>query len=181
MIHIDTDVQEEKGFDVPRREAGAELSCQERVSRVIARIRTDIEEVFCAANIHRILFAVAVDSIECWLLPLLHANNKAEKTTGGLDAVNHELRRRGQKGLSGADGTKFPRAYDAASSDYQKRKVLVKHRDRNPSLKLFVDQLDALRSRPAKQEPAAIKEQSGSDVGGEKPPVINLSNFSQNN
>ena len=72
VIHIDTDVQEEPGFDVPRREKGKELSVSDRVDRVVARLKQDIDDRFFQANAHRILFAIAVDSIECWLLPFLH-------------------------------------------------------------------------------------------------------------
>ena len=35
-------------------------------------LRVDIDGEFYKIDGHRILFAVAVDSIECWLLPLLH-------------------------------------------------------------------------------------------------------------
>lgn len=43
IIHIDTDVQEEPGFDVNRRERGGELSIPERVDRVIERLRKEID------------------------------------------------------------------------------------------------------------------------------------------
>ena len=39
VIHIDADVQEEKGFDVPRREQGNELSIPDRVARIIDRLK----------------------------------------------------------------------------------------------------------------------------------------------
>lgn len=72
IIHIDTDVQEQPGFDVPRRKDGVELRLAERVERVIARLKQEIDAAFYEANAHRILFAIAVDSIECWLLPVLY-------------------------------------------------------------------------------------------------------------
>lgn len=154
VIHIDTDVQEELGFGVPRREGERELSVPERVERVKERLRRDIDADFLATDGHRILFAVAVDAIECWLLPLLHDNKKkAEKTTGCLDAANQELRRKNRKGLSSAAETKFPQAYDSASRDYRKRKTLMKQHDRNPSLQLFVEQLVALQGRRSAESP----------------------------
>jgi len=55
VIHIDTDVQEEPGFDVPRRDGGKELSVSDRVDRVIARLKQNIDAVFYQANAHRIL------------------------------------------------------------------------------------------------------------------------------
>ena len=88
VIHIDTDVQEQPGFDVPRRDGGKELSVSERVDRVIARLKQDIDPEFYKANAHRILFAIAVDTIECWLLPLLYDDQKAAKTTGCLETAS---------------------------------------------------------------------------------------------
>lgn len=145
VIHIDTDVQEEPGFDVPRREQGKELSVPDRVERVIAKLKRDMDAAFYQASAHRILFAVAVDTIECWLLPLLYGTRKAQKTTGCLDAANAALRKAQRKGLAAGD-TKFPRAYDEASSEYAKRKIVMKYRDKNPSLELFIRHLDTLHS-----------------------------------
>jgi hypothetical protein len=42
---------------------------------------------------------------------------------------------------------KFVRAYDLATRDYTKRKNLDKHRNRNPSLNLFIVQLNDLQGR----------------------------------
>jgi hypothetical protein len=169
VIHIDADVQEEPGFDVPRREGGNELSIPDRVNRIMARLSADIDAEFYQTNQHRIVFAVTVETIECWLLPLLYNNNKATKTTGCLDAANHKLRKADNKGLSGPDGTKFPNAYEATSREYQKRKTLMKQLDKQPSLGLFIQQLDALQSRlstspPTSQGPGSVAPES------EKPP-----------
>jgi len=165
VIHIDTDVQEEPGFDVPRREGGSELSIPDRINRVIDRLRIDIDAAFYQANAHRILFAVAVDTIECWLLPLLYDNNKAAKTTGCLQAANAELRTTKRKGLSAGE-TKFHPAYDQASRDYTKRKKLMEQHDKNPSLRLFIKQLDALQSRLTGNHPEASQGHGNAAPGG---------------
>lgn len=143
VIHIDTDVQEEPGFDVSRRVDGNELPLSDQVSRVIDRLKQFVDSAFYAANSHRILFAIAVDSIECWLLPLLYNDNRAHKVTGCLDTANRELRRRNMNGLSAA-GEKFLQAYDEASSPYRKRRKLLDRGPENPSLQLFLDQLQRL-------------------------------------
>lgn len=148
VIHIDTDVQEEAGFDVSRREQGKELSIPDRVARVVERLKKDIDTTFLQANADRLLFAVAVDSVECWLLPLLYDKKKAGKTTGCLKAANDVLRKSNRNGLSAGD-KKFTPAYDQTSRDYTKRKELMKFRDKNPSLELFIQQLDDLQSRLA--------------------------------
>jgi hypothetical protein len=148
IIHIDTDVQEEPGFNVPRREEGKELSLSDRVDRVIARLKASFDSGFFQANAHRILFAIAVDTIECWLLPLLYRNKKAAKTTGCLESANQALRKADRAALSTGD-RKFIQAYEKASAGYRRRKTLIELRDKNPSLELFVKQLETLSNRVA--------------------------------
>jgi hypothetical protein len=157
IIHIDTDVQEEPGFGVSRREEGLELSVSDRVDRVIARLIEDIARGFYQANVHRILFAIAVDTIECWLLPLLHPNKrdarKAEKIVGCLETANQALRMANRDALSAGE-KKFPPAYEQASSGYRKRRILIELHEKNPSLELFVKQLETLRNRLTTNDPA---------------------------
>jgi hypothetical protein len=158
VIQIDTDKQEELGFDVPRREGKSELSIPDQIARVTDRLRKDIDAAFYSAYRERILFAVAVDTIECWLLPLLYNDKKAEKTKGCLKAANAAIRKSDRKeGLSAGDTKKFPDAYDLASRGYRKRKQLMEHSDRNPSLELFIQQLDALQSRLTANQPVPLQ------------------------
>ena len=160
VIHIDMDVQEEPGFDVPTREDGIELSPADRIARVIDRLRNDIDAAFYQTNSHRILFAVAVDSIECWLLPLLYNDNKASKTTGCLESANQALRKADENALSAGD-KKFVRAYENASHGYLKRKTLLELRNKNPSLEIFVGSLDSLQSGRNANLPAESRPHQG--------------------
>jgi hypothetical protein len=157
VIHIDTDVQEEPGFDVPRREKGKNLSVPDRVDRVIARLKRDIDEGFSQANAHRILFAIAVDTIECWLLPLLHRDKKAAKTTGCLESASQALRKADRDALSAGEN-KFIRTYEKASSDYRKRRTLIELHDKNPSLELFIKQLQTSQGMLGTNDPPTSQE-----------------------
>lgn len=148
VLQIDTDRCEDKGFDVSTRAPdGVVLSPEALVSKVRERLIHEMGLDFFARHGHRVLFAVAVDSIECWLLPLLYDSEpvKKAKTTGCLDAANWKLVRIKAAPLSTADGKhKDLRAYERASRDYAKRKVLLRHGDENPSLTLFLRELATL-------------------------------------
>lgn len=145
VLHVDTDVCEEKGYDVPRREAGHELTPVELAARVVEKLRAHLGADVLEAHGHRILYAVAVDGTECWLLPLVMANKKAGKTTGCLAAMNHERRRKDLAPLSKPDGSeKDPRAYHDASRPYADGRTLRKLAGRNASLALFVEQARAI-------------------------------------
>jgi len=128
---------------VPWRAEGRELAVPELVARVIERLKREISPEFYEANRDRILFAVAVHEIECWLLPLLHDDNKAAKTTGCTAAANHALLGRKMNPLV-RGGEKQKNSYDEASAGYRRRKTLLALRDRNPSLGLFLEQLDRI-------------------------------------
>jgi len=147
VIQIDTDVCEQKGYDVPRREGGRELSVDELVTRVIEKLKGMMGGDCCSRHAGRFIFAIAVDSVECWLLPLLYSDGRVAKVTGCMAAANEALRRGDEAPLSGMGRRgveKDPRAYQRVSREYTKRRRLLEVRDKNPSLGHFVGQLDAV-------------------------------------
>jgi hypothetical protein len=148
IIQIDTDVCEEYG--VARQEDGKCLSPDELVDRVIARFWSLIDEDFRKEHGERFLFAVAVDEIECWLLPLIlpeSQKQKQGKTTGCLETLNHERTRQNEPRLSDPQGKKYPDVYRRVVKPYGKNKELLRCQDRNPSLKRFIQELEQRRIR----------------------------------
>jgi hypothetical protein len=143
IVHIDTDVSEDAGYDIPWQDGGRALSAEELVGRVIAKLKGLMGKDFCTLYGNRILFAVAVHGIECWLLPLYFTNKKAAKITGCVGAVNDERRKKGEAPLSTIKN-KFPASYKHASREYCDRKKLMKRFDKNPSLRLFIKELESL-------------------------------------
>ena len=146
VIQIDTDVCEDVGFDVQRRAGGNELSVAELVERVRERLVREMGSTAQGLE-GKLFFAVAVDGIECWLLPLLFENEptKAAKVTGCLAAANKKLDQLGRRRLCRADGTaKDVRAYEEASKDFRKQKALRGAAANTPSLGLFLENLAGL-------------------------------------
>lgn len=148
VVHIDTDVSQEKAFDVPWREAERELSVEELVARVVDRLQEIMGREFCTAHGDRIIFAIAVHQIECWMLPLFFEDKrqKAQKITGCLDAVNDARRKQNKLPLKKGDH-KQPRVYDEVSREYARPRSLMKLYGLNPSLKIFIEGLDAMKLR----------------------------------
>ncbi len=151
VVHIDTDVCEEKGFDVSRRAPdGRERTVDELIDAVVIRLQREIGPV-AAEHADQILFAIAVNSIECWLLPLLFENQKAKaaKTTGCLTPADDALKAARQPGLlKDKQKGKNVDGYQQASAAYAKKKTLLKHRQKNPSLDRFVRHLEAMQPPP---------------------------------
>jgi hypothetical protein len=143
IVHIDTDVSEEAGYDVSHRAAdGRPLRPEELVEQVKIKLIAAMDPEFCARNAGRIIFAIAVDSIECWLLPLLYEGEAAKKAkiTGCAEAADRKLRRMNRPPLSIAGGKNLS-SYERVSRDYARRRKLMEHRGENPSLRVFVDNL----------------------------------------
>jgi hypothetical protein len=138
ILQIDTDVCEETHFDVPRVVDGITLDPVELIQRVRSRFRQWIGEEFFDQMIHRIVFAISVDSIECWLLPLYYTNVKRSKTVNCLNTLNEALARSMNFTISAKD----PDYYERASSEYSRNRVLKRCYRHNPSFNAFVQELD---------------------------------------
>jgi hypothetical protein len=138
IVHIDTDVSESYG--VAKHQDGQELTPETLVAAVVERFRGLIDEDIYNRHGERFLFAIAVHSIECWLLPLVFDNDKKAKITGCLEAIDHERRKDKLAPLSSGSG-KNPDSYAALSRPYRKHKELMRHADANPSLRIFLETL----------------------------------------
>lgn len=145
VIQLDTDVCEELGFDVPRREAGVELDEATLIARVIARVERELGPAFVAEHGSRVAYAIAVNELECWLLPLVFDNNKADKTTGCFEALHRRLKERKGRGLLHNDGqSKDPRRYRDEAAPLRKPKQLEQACEHSASLAAFVLRVRAL-------------------------------------
>jgi len=149
VVQIDTDVSEQKGYDVPWRDGARELPPEELVGRVVERLRRLVGDEAFAKHQRRLIFAVSVHSVECWLLPLLYTDNKRGKITGCSEAANKALARAAKDKLSNAAGEKFPRAYRDAARAFEKRSVVVGAAKHNASFAAFLAALDARFSTEA--------------------------------
>jgi hypothetical protein len=154
IIQIDTDVSEHKGYDVSWRDAeGKEFTPEELSGKVIEKLKKAMGEEFCREYSERLIFAVSVHSIECWLLPLLFDSEatSAGKVVGCLNAANIKLIKQNKAPLSNQTADKKDLTmYRKISKEYQKKKTLRGASPKNPSLQLFVEQLE-LRC-PLKEE-----------------------------
>ncbi len=122
VIQIDTDVSAEKGFDVPKiidgkaRDASAMvLATQQKLQWVMGAIFDKYKD--------KIIFAIAVESIECWVLPLLYSTKPHQQATVNcLQRVNQVLIKDGF--TIDTKAKNYNNIYDKISKDYQKQKLL---------------------------------------------------------
>ncbi len=89
---------------------------------------------------HKIIFAIAIDSTECWLLPLYYQDKQHQgKRENCLKALDQALEKAGKETI--ADKKKDPKYYHTLSKDYSKHKRLMAVYENNPSLRIFIEEL----------------------------------------
>lgn len=156
LVQIDTDVSHLPGYDVPRRDGERDLDVPELVQRVIDRFEQLVGPDFWANHQDKLVFAIAVHSIECWLLPALEDGDLAGKTTNCLETANRARDRHNKSRLSNKDApNKDVRSYQDASREYARRKRLLALAPKNPSLALFIRHLDEKSLRADQKSPPA--------------------------
>lgn len=152
VVQIDTDVCEHAGYDVSRRIGARERTLEELVEAVRLRLVSVVPDWDGVQD--RVLFAIAVDGIECWLLPALTTKpSDQKKITGCLAPANGLARKAFKLDLkSGGVGERVNVCiYEKAAEPYRKPDVLRDLAPRNPSFGLFVASLDLLRERIANE------------------------------
>ncbi len=143
LIQIDTDVCEETGFAVSRRgPSGDEFTPDELAERVTALLISRLSPTVYERFSDRIIFAICVDSIECWLLPLYYADARRSKSTNCLGTLNRELTVQEKFSIALADKQAIYYEKIMRSRKCSKRKTLERIAGSNPSLTRFVQNLD---------------------------------------
>jgi len=138
IVHIDTDVCEETHFDVPRRENGEDLSPLDLINRVAQKLQQQIRPKVWEDFHECIIFAIAVDSIECWLLPLHARDPYKTRYQGCLSTLSHHLK---LKNLRVNLGSRNYRDYQEVSKGYSKRRTLRECYQLNDGLQVFIEGL----------------------------------------
>lgn len=140
IVQIDTDCLHEKPFELNLKQLPEVL-----VNQVVEKMERLIGESFQADFVDeyrkKILFVVAVDELECWLLPLFYEDQNGSATNNCLHKLNAQLRKDKRPVIN--PNSKNPKYYDQLSGPFCKPKQLKRAADKNPSLGIFVKTLPA--------------------------------------
>ena len=132
VIQIDTDDSEHVNFDISHSNSeNKEHSVDKLIENIIARLisQIDSKEVFYENHQEKIIFAISVHSLECWILPLYkHKNNDKTKS------CYRELERH-------ISVEKDYKIYDKLSRPFLKNKTLLNIKLKSSSLEIFLDKL----------------------------------------
>jgi hypothetical protein len=131
IIHFDADVCDDTSFGVTKTDDLAVM-----VESIVLRLCQSVGEDFYNSVRERIIFAICVDSIECWLLPLYFDGvpAKRNKQSGCISTLNPELTKKHGFYIN----EKVLQHYSLMSKPYLKRKTLLQCAEMNDSLKQFL-------------------------------------------
>ena len=139
IIQIDTDVS--KDYNIPKQNENGEFTPQQLIEKVIEKFRGASGDDFYSKYQQKIILAISVHSIECWLLPLYYTDKqKKAKCKNCLNTLNYELSK--QHKFTIDKNAKNPEYYREIAKQYGKHKVLMKHYQDNPSLKNFIEEIE---------------------------------------
>lgn len=133
IIQIDTDISEHTNFDVSQKDLSVEEFIEKVIERLIAQIESKNE--FYEEHKEKIIFAISVHSLECWILPL-YKTSKNEKITGCFETLKRASKKiKVEKNYA---------SYEKLTQDFLKHKKLMKIVPQNSSFQIFVEKLPTL-------------------------------------
>ncbi len=137
IIQIDTDICEEYG--ISKKENAQDLEPLALIEKVKEKFISIIGNDFYKKVDNRIIFAISVHSLECWLLPIYYTDIKKAKLVNCLDTLNQKL---AKIGFTIDKNSKNPDYYEDISKIFSKNKDFKKLYKHNPSLKIFIENLE---------------------------------------
>ena len=129
IIHVDTDVS--ASFGISHYEDEQLLSPQQLIDKVADKFKQQMGEEFYSQYGHRIIFAIAVHSIECWLFPLLASDDKSAEIENCCQTLEKTV----------PSFRKKHDYYQEITERYRNHDDLLNLYPKNPSLKIFIEQL----------------------------------------
>ena len=140
IIQIDTDSLKATEIKTEYRIPLSNLSVEACIEAVKIKFIEVMGVDFYEKYGNRMSFAISVDALECWLLPIFYDNQKAQaaKTQGCLKVLNDALKK---NNYSFTIHKKELGYYREVSKPYLKHKDFIRWYPLNPSLKFFIDDL----------------------------------------
>jgi hypothetical protein len=150
VIQIDSDQCQQTPFDISHSKQDNTTKSVEELHRgIVEKLRGLIKPEIMETYSGRILFAISIHTIECWLLPLYYTNNHKSNTTSCMEKLNTEITKRNINGISSA-GKNSPQAiksYDSILKNWKKKEEIVDSSAHNAGFSKFVESMESLKDK----------------------------------
>lgn len=92
VIQIDSDASIQAGYDVnPLNTDGSHKEDSVLYDDILKRLKMNLSAEFLEKYVGKLLFAICINEIECWLLPLYHTDHNRCKTQNCIYTLNRAL------------------------------------------------------------------------------------------
>lgn len=145
VIQIDTDACEIAPFSVSRLNKTDDQLHTDIVDRLRNAIPLNIREKY----LDKILFAICINTIECWLLPLFYHNAHRCKTTNCLQHLNIALVKNNMDTISSVGEKNSPnsqKAYNKILSNMRRSNDIEQCSQHNYGFQSFILQLNQIKA-----------------------------------
>lgn len=150
LIQIDTDCAHIAPFSVRVLDDNGQCCTNEELhKRVRERILSHIPNLTTEEK-NRILLAICIHEIECWLLPVYYNDNKRCKTTNCIDLLNHELRKHKIDIITEKNDGKARKTYYTILKKLNKKDIIEEYAQYNVGFRFFLEQLKSIRNSSEK-------------------------------
>ena len=149
VIQIDTDCSPDSPFNVQQIGEEGQIKNHFRLYEdIINKLKSLIVHSEVQKNKHRVLFAICIHSIECWLLPLVYKDNKRENVNNCLAALNRVVQKK-NKGMvllnkQNKNNSAGIKVYDKLISGWKRKVDITNTADHNAGFQKFVESLNEL-------------------------------------
>ena len=137
IIQIDTDFMSGDSVGKEYKIDLKDLNVKETVKAFREKIVELIGADFYEEYSDRIIFAIAVNEIECWLLPVYFSDKKAKKYVNCIDTLNQVLPQKEGFYIDAKDDI----YYRKLARNFRKKKDIKKYAKQQESFSLFLENL----------------------------------------
>jgi hypothetical protein len=147
VIQIDTDQSQIKPFDISHTHANNKLKTNEELyNDIVAKLISLVKPNVLAKNGNNIIFAICINTIECWLLPIYYTNNHKSAINTCLPKLNQALIKKNIKPIPTKDKNNALsiKSYDTILSNWKKKQDIVDASKHNRGYYSFIDSLSKI-------------------------------------
>ena len=147
IIQIDTDQSQTKPFNISHTKPDNTLKLVEELYfDVVEKLMRLISPEIIKAYGNNIFFAICINTIECWLLPIYYINNHKSDINTCLPTLNKELRKKNIHVIPVANknNSNSIRSYEAILRNWRKKQDIVNSAQYNSSFKKFIESIGTI-------------------------------------
>lgn len=147
VIQIDTDQSQTKPFGVSHSAQDNSAKAVDVLHKdILAKLISLIRPEILQRHEGKILFAICIHTIECWLLPIYYTNKHQADTTNCLFSLNKMLGKKDMKSIPNNDknSPQSIRTYEAVLKNWKRREDITEASTYNFGFEYFTNSLNGV-------------------------------------